>query len=88
MKYNLLGSSNLLVSEISFGCMSLDEDHTHNAYILHKALDEGINLFDTADMYAKGQNEITVGRAFKETREKVILATKVGNQWREEICGE
>jgi aryl-alcohol dehydrogenase-like predicted oxidoreductase len=87
MKYNLLGSSNLLVSEISFGCMSLHEDHTRNAYILHKALDEGINLFDTADMYAKGQNEITVGRAFKETREKVILATKVGNQWREDGSG-
>jgi aryl-alcohol dehydrogenase-like predicted oxidoreductase len=87
MKYNLLGNSNLLVSEISFGCMSLQEDHARNAYILHKALDEGINLFDTADMYAKGQNEITVGRAFKKIREKVILATKVGNQWREDGSG-
>jgi aryl-alcohol dehydrogenase-like predicted oxidoreductase len=87
MNYNLLGNSNLLVSEISFGCMSLGEDHTQNAYLLHQALDEGINLFDTADLYQKGLNEATVGHAFKDKREKVILATKVGNQWRKDGSG-
>ena len=87
MKYNLLGKSNLRVSEISFGCMSLGQDHTQNAYILHQALDKGINLFDTADMYDKGMNEVTVGRALKDRREKVLLATKVGNHWREDGSG-
>jgi len=87
MKYNLLGKSNLLVSEISFGCMSLGEDHPTNARILHQALEEGINLFDTADLYQKGFNETTVGKAFKGKREQVILATKVGNQWRADGSG-
>ncbi len=70
MKYNLLGKSDLRVSEISFGCMSLGEDHVENARMLHQALEEGINLFDTADMYGQGFNEITVGQAFKDNREK------------------
>lgn len=87
MKYNLLGKSDLRVSEISFGCMSLGENHVENARILHQALEEGINLFDTADMYGQGLNEITVGQAFKDNREKVILATKVGNQWRKDGNG-
>jgi aryl-alcohol dehydrogenase-like predicted oxidoreductase len=87
MKYNLLGNSDLRVSEVSFGCMSLGTDHSQNEYILHQALDEGINLFDTADLYDKGLNEITVGRAFKDKREKVLLATKVGNEWRKDGSG-
>ncbi|MDO1445197.1 aldo/keto reductase [Rhodocytophaga aerolata] len=87
MKYNLLGNSGLQVSEISFGCMSLGEDHVENARILHQALDEGINLFDTADLYGQGLNEISVGRAFQGKRDKVILATKVGNQWRKDGSG-
>jgi aryl-alcohol dehydrogenase-like predicted oxidoreductase len=87
MKYTLLGSSNLRVSEISFGCMSLGENHAENARILHQALDEGINLFDTADLYGQGLNETSVGRAFQDKRDKVILATKVGNQWRKDGSG-
>jgi aryl-alcohol dehydrogenase-like predicted oxidoreductase len=87
MKYNRLGSSDLLVSEISFGCMSLGEDHSQNKYLLNHALDNGINLFDTADVYQKGFNESTVGLAFKDKREQVILATKVGNQWRKDGSG-
>ncbi|MBC7920318.1 MAG: aldo/keto reductase [Ferruginibacter sp.] len=87
MKYNQLGNSDLRVGEIGFGCMSLGEDHAQNANVLHRALDGGINLFDTADLYGKGHNEISVGRAFKGMRQKVVLATKVGNQWRQDGSG-
>jgi aryl-alcohol dehydrogenase-like predicted oxidoreductase len=87
MNYHQLGQSDLTVSEISFGCMSLGTDHPANARLLHQALEHGINLFDTADLYEQGQNEITVGMAFKGLREKVILATKVGNQWRPDGSG-
>lgn len=81
MKVNRLGRSELWVSEIGFGCMSLGDDTSENIRILHTALDKGINVFDTADLYQQGQNEITIGKAFKGMREKIILASKVGNRW-------
>jgi aryl-alcohol dehydrogenase-like predicted oxidoreductase len=87
MHYNPLGKSDLKVSAISFGCMSLGIDHAMNAKVLHHAFDQGINYFDTADVYAKGENEITVGKAFKGIRSKVIIATKVGNQWKKDGNG-
>lgn len=82
MKYNLLGKSDLLVSEISFGCMSLGEDFIENTTLLHYAFDHGINFFDTADLYQKGANETTVGKALKNIRPQVVIATKAGNQWK------
>ncbi|MBC3541612.1 aldo/keto reductase [Rufibacter sediminis] len=87
MKYNTLGSSDLSVSEVSFGCMSLNGSDQENSQLLHQALERGINFFDTADLYDKGQNEETVGKAFRGKREQVILATKVGNQWRPDGSG-
>ncbi len=84
MIYKQLGTSELTVSEIGFGCMSLSLDHNKNSQLLHKALDLGINFFDTADLYDKGENEITLGKAFKGMRDQVILASKVGNVWRED----
>jgi len=87
MKYNQLGQSDLRISEVSFGCMSLGTDAGEGARLLHQALDRGINLFDTADLYDKGQNETIVGQAFAGMRERVILATKVGNQWRPDGSG-
>lgn len=87
MKYNQLGKSDIKISEVSFGCMSLGEDHEANAKLLHTALDNGINYFDTADLYQKGENEVTVGKAFKGVRDKVVIATKVGNQWRSDGSG-
>ncbi|GGG01345.1 aldo/keto reductase [Pontibacter amylolyticus] len=87
MTYNQLGKSDLRISEIAFGCMSLGSDQAANARLLHHALEQGINFFDTADLYDKGANEETVGKAFAGRREQVILATKVGNQWREDGSG-
>ncbi|QHT71253.1 aldo/keto reductase [Rhodocytophaga rosea] len=87
MKYHQLRNSGLQVSEISFGCMSLSGDESQDIQLLHQALDQGINFFDTADLYEKGVNEEKVGNAFKDRRQKVILATKVGNQWRSDGSG-
>lgn len=87
MKLKPLGNSELLISEISVGCMSLGDNDAENARVIQHAIDNGINYFDTADMYQKGQNEITVGKAIKGKRDQVILATKVGNQWRADGSG-
>lgn len=87
MNYHLLGKSSLTVSEIGFGCMSLGDNDTDNARLIHSAIDGGINFFDTADMYGKGLNETTVGKALQGKRDKVILSTKVGNQWRPDGSG-
>ena len=84
MQHNQLGSSGLQVSEIGFGCMSLGSDHAKNTSLLHKALEKGITFFDTADLYQKGENEVTVGKAFKGMRDKIILASKVGNRWNDD----
>jgi aryl-alcohol dehydrogenase-like predicted oxidoreductase len=81
MNYSPLGKSNLQVSDISMGCMSLKEDKQESARTIHKAIDLGINFFDTADLYDRGQNEILLGEALGSKRADVILATKVGNQW-------
>lgn len=82
MNYQVLGKSDLKVSRVSFGCMSLGEDHKENKQLLHQALEGGINFFDTADLYQQGRNEITVGKAFEGIRDQVVIATKVGNQLR------
>ncbi|QES89543.1 aldo/keto reductase [Rhizosphaericola mali] len=87
MEYNTLGKSNIKISEIGFGCMSLKNIESENINIIHSAIDQGINYFDTADMYDKGDNEILVGKAVKEKRKEIILATKVGNQWRADVTG-
>jgi aryl-alcohol dehydrogenase-like predicted oxidoreductase len=87
MKLKQLGTSDLKISEIGFGCMSLEAGRQDNVKLLHRALDQGINFFDTADLYDKGANEETVGKAFAGMRDKVIIATKVGNQWRPDGSG-
>lgn len=84
MDYRILGHSGLKVSQISFGCMSLGSNQKENDLLIHQAIDEGINFFDTADMYAKGQNEITLGKALGEKRGDVFVASKVGNVWNED----
>lgn len=85
MKKNRLGSSDLEVSEIGLGCMSfVAEEEKQAHYMIHYALDQGINFLDTADLYEQGRNEQLVGRAIKGKRSQVILATKVGNRWNED----
>ncbi|WP_246496440.1 aldo/keto reductase [Chitinophaga varians] len=87
MQYHQLGKSDLHVSEISYGCMSLGSDDTDNARLIQQAIDGGINFFDTADLYDHGQNEITLGKALQGKRQHVIIASKAGNQWRPDGSG-
>lgn len=87
IKTRVLGNSGFEIGEISFGCMSLGNNQNLNNKLLRTAFDSGINFFDTADLYDKGRNEESVGEALKPIRQQVILATKVGNQWREDGSG-
>jgi aryl-alcohol dehydrogenase-like predicted oxidoreductase len=92
MEYKQLGKSDLNISKIGFGCMSLKLDEkdpttTDFTNIIDAAIDLGINYFDTADLYDKGLNETLLGKAFKGKRDKVIIATKAGNQWRADGSG-
>ncbi|WP_078597006.1 aldo/keto reductase [Evansella clarkii] len=87
MKKNRLGNSELFVSEIGFGCMSLTGNYTEDERIIHEAIDGGVNYFDTADLYDFGMNEETIGKAIKEKRQDIVLATKGGNEWGKGIDG-
>jgi aryl-alcohol dehydrogenase-like predicted oxidoreductase len=81
LKKRRLGNLDLFVTELGLGCMSIGTEEITARRIIDTALDEGINYFDTADLYDFGENEKIVGKALKEIRDKVIIATKVGNRW-------
>ncbi|SDO23881.1 Predicted oxidoreductase [Psychrobacillus sp. OK028] len=80
MKKRQLGKSEIYVSEIGLGCMSLPTDQADADNIIQVALENGITYFDTADLYENGENEKIVGNALKSDRQNIILATKVGNR--------
>lgn len=80
MKRNRLGASDLFVGEIGLGCMSLGTEENQAVGIIHEALDRGVDLLDTADLYDAGRNEELVGKAIRGRRDRVVLATKVGNR--------
>lgn len=80
MKKRQLGVSDLYVSELGFGTMSLPNDEQQATDILHTAFEAGINFFDTADLYAAGKNEQLLAPFLKEHRQDIVLATKVGNE--------
>jgi aryl-alcohol dehydrogenase-like predicted oxidoreductase len=84
-----LGSQGLQVSEEGLGCMGMSEfygraDENEAIATIHRALELGVTLLDTADMYGPFTNEKLVGRAIAGRREKVVLATKFGNERRED----
>ena len=90
MQKRRLGSQGLEVSALGLGCMGMSEFYVerddaprHEAEsieVIHRALDLGIDLLDTADMYGPFTNERLVGRAIQGRREEVVVATKFGNQ--------
>ncbi|WP_439490775.1 aldo/keto reductase [Algoriphagus sp.] len=75
------------VSPIALGCMSLQGSLKEDKKIIDAAVAGGISFLDTADLYQKGINEKIVGAAIRDKRTDVILATKVGNQLREDGSG-
>lgn len=87
MEKRRLGQSDLYVSKMGLGCMSLGTDFSKAERIIETALDAGINYFDTADLYDYGVNEEIIGKVLASKREQVIIATKVGNQWKEDKSG-
>lgn len=83
MQKRKFGNSDLQVSQLGLGCMGMSEfygsynDEESNK-VIHYAIENGINFFDTADMYGQGKNETLVGKALSEVRGKVVIATKFG----------
>ena len=83
MKQRTLGSQGLTVSAQGLGCMGMSNtygpaDQTEAVATLHRAIDLGVNFFDTAEQYGPYDNEALLGRAFAGRRGEVILATKFG----------
>ena len=83
MKHRKLGA--LDVGAIGLGCMGMSEfygkgDDAESISVIHRALDLGVTLLDTSDMYGPFTNEVLVGKAIKDRRDKVALATKFGIQ--------
>jgi aryl-alcohol dehydrogenase-like predicted oxidoreductase len=80
MRMRRLGNSGLKVSEVGLGCnnfgMRIDERETQA--VVDAALDAGVNLFDTADIYGGTQSEVFLGKALGKRRHEVVLATKFG----------
>jgi aryl-alcohol dehydrogenase-like predicted oxidoreductase len=81
VKKRKLGTKGLVVSEQGLGCMGMSEfygatDEAESIATLHRALELGIDFFDTSDAYGPYKNEELVGKAFRTRREEVIIATK------------
>ncbi|HTK52938.1 MAG TPA: aldo/keto reductase [Gemmatimonadaceae bacterium] len=84
MKHRTLGTRGLRVSEIGLGCMGMSEfygpsSEDESIATIHRALELGVDFLDTADMYGPFTNEKLVGRAIRDRRDRVVLATKFGN---------
>lgn len=83
MKQVKLGSQGLMVSRMGLGCMGMSQwygepDDFESERTLHKAIDLGVNLFDSAEAYGPFTNEVLIGKALKSVRDKAVIATKFG----------
>lgn len=83
MKHRILGNTGVQLSAIGLGCMSMSHaygvpDDEESIATLHRALDLGINFWDTADAYGSGKNEELIARVLAPNRDKIFIATKFG----------
>src|SRR5580658_6554819 len=84
MEQRYLGNQGLQVSKLGLGCMGLSTaygtapEENQSIGLLNRAVDLGVNFFDTAEMYGPFKNEIVVGKALRSVRERVLIATKFG----------
>lgn len=91
MQYRNLGRSDLRVSAIGFGCWEMGGnqygvvDDSEEARAVHRAIDLGVTLFDTAAIYGHGHSEEVLGRALGDRRKEIVLVTKGGLSW--EVVG-
>lgn len=94
MQYRMLGRTGLKVSEVGFGAWAIggpaklgdveigwgEVDDAMSLRAIEAAYDAGVTFFDTADAYGAGRSEVLIGKAFKSKRDRVVIATKVGNR--------
>src|SRR5437879_13500667 len=91
-----LGSTGLKVFPIALGCMGMSgmygaADDSESISTIHAALDAGVNLIDTGDFYGMGHNEMLIGRALGNRRDRALISVKFGalrtpdNRWSGEI---
>lgn len=88
MKFKKLGNTGEQLSEIGLGCMGMSfaygpSDEQESISTLHKALDLGVNFWDTADMYANGDNEKLISKVLVPNRDKIFIATKFGFRFKD-----
>lgn len=79
MKYKSLGNTNIKIGSIGLGTNFYpyrSDNHQKLIHLMQKALDLGLNFFDTAEVYHNGDSEKLIGKAFKKNRDKVVIATK------------
>jgi aryl-alcohol dehydrogenase-like predicted oxidoreductase len=92
MKYRNLGTTAEKLSALGLGCMGMSfaygpTDDAESIATLHKALDLGINFWDTADMYANGLNEELISKVLVPNRDKIFIATKFGFRFKDDVAG-
>lgn len=88
MKFRKLGNTGEQLSAIGLGCMGMSfaygpADEQESISTLHRALDLGVNFWDTADMYANGENEKLISKVLVPNRDKIFIATKFGFRFKD-----